>query len=249
MRKLTLVAAVTAALATPVLIAPAAADVVGAGASVSYWDSDLSGTAAKNNSVVDIENDLNLSSDSNVNLSAYVEHPVPVLPNVRLNYTVIEQSGRGELGPENFDLIPGSVEVRSDLDLDQLDITLYYELLDNWVNLDAGLTIRSLDGELLVQQTEGGTAASRTEIDATLPMGYLAARFDLPFTGVSVGAEGSAISYDGDSVYDVNAYGQYEIALLQLRAGYREMSIDYEDSNDKLDVDIGGPFVSAGVTF
>ncbi|MDX1633080.1 MAG: TIGR04219 family outer membrane beta-barrel protein [Marinobacter sp.] len=238
----------TAALVSPFLAGQAAADVVGLGASVSYWDSDLSGTAATNGSTVDVENDLNLDSDSNANLNAYIEHPVPLLPNVRLNYTKIEQSGRGELGLDGFDFIPGNVEVQSDLDLDQLDITLYYELLDNWVNLDAGITARDLDGELLVQEV-GGTAASRTEIDAIVPMGYLAARFDLPLTGVSVGAEGNAISYDGDSIYDLNAYGQFEVTVVTLRAGYREMSIDYEDGNDKLDVEIGGPFISAGVTF
>ncbi len=248
MKKITLVAGVTAALATPFLAGQAAADVVGLGASVSYWDSDLSGTAATNNSTVDVENDLNLSSDSNANLNAYIEHPVPLLPNVRINYTKIEQSGRGQLSPEGFDLIGGGVEVQSDLDLDQLDITLYYELLDNWVNLDAGITARDMDGELVVRD-RNSPAVSRSEVDAVVPMGYLAARFDLPFTGVSVGAEGNAISYSGDSVYDLNAYGQYEISLLRLRAGYREMSIDYEDDNDKLDVEIGGPFISAGVIF
>ena len=233
-----------------ILVAPMSqADVVGLGASVSYWDSDLSGQAATNNDVVDVENDLNLDSDSNANASLYLEHPVPVLPNVRLNYTVIEQSGRGRLGTSGFVGIPGSVEVQSDFDLDQLDLTLYYEVLDNWVNLDLGITARDLSGELIVQEIGGGLAANETTVDAVIPMGYLSARFDLPLTGVSVGAEGNFISFDGDSVHDFNAYGQYEISLIQLRAGYRQMAIDYEDGNDRLDVEIGGPFVSAGVSF
>ncbi len=233
-----------------ILVAPLSqADIVGLGASVSYWDSDLSGEAASNNDVVDVENDLNLDSDSNANASLYLEHPVPLLPNVRLNYTVIEQSGRGELGTSGFVGIPGSVEVQSDFDLDQLDLTLYYEVLDNWVNLDLGITARDLSGELIVQEIGGGLAANETTVDAVIPMGYLAARFDLPLTGVSVGAEGNFISFDGDSVHDFNAYGQYEISLIQLRAGYRQMAIDYEDGNDRLDVEIGGPFVSAGVSF
>jgi hypothetical protein len=80
-------------------------------------------------------------------------------------------------------------------------------------------------------------------------MGYLAARFDLPFTGVSVGADGNFVSYSGDSLHDVNVYGQFEIAMLQLRAGYREMAIDYEDDDDKLDVELSGPFASVGFTF
>ncbi|EON92778.1 hypothetical protein MARLIPOL_08494 [Marinobacter lipolyticus SM19] len=247
MRKLILAMGGAAILAAPL----AHADVVGLGANVSYWDSDLSGKAASNGDVVDVENDLDLDSDSNANLSAYIEHPVPLLPNVRLNYTTIEQSGRGELGASFDNIIVGlggTTEVQSDLDLDQLDLTLYYEVLDNWVNLDLGLTVRDLDGELRVQEV-GGTAVSESEIDAVVPMGYLAARFDLPFTGVSVGGEANLITFDGDSVYDYNAYGQYEIAMLQLRAGYREISIDYEDGDDELDIDLGGPFASVGVRF
>lgn len=247
MRKLILAMGGAAMLVAPL----AQADVIGLGANVSYWDSDLSGDVRNGNDLVDVENDLDLSSDSNANLSAYLEHPVPLLPNVRLNYTKIEQSGRGQIGA-NFDNIlvsaGGIAEVQSDLDLEQLDLTLYYEVLDNWVNLDLGITARDLNGELTVQEFNG-TAVSRTEVDAVIPMGYLAARFDLPFTGVSVGGEANLINFDGDSVYDFNAYGQYEIALLQLRAGYRQISIEYEDSDEELDIDLGGPFVSAGVRF
>lgn len=236
-----------------ILVAPLSqADIVGLGASVSYWDSDLSGQAANSGDVVDVENDLNLDSDSdaNANASLYLEHPVPLLPNVRLNYTLVEQSGRGELAADFGGISVGSgIDVQSDLDLEQLDLTLYYEVLDNWVNLDLGLTARDLSGELLVQEIGEGLQADQTDIDAVIPMGYLAARFDLPLTGVSVGAEGNFISFDGDSLHDFNAYGQYEISLIQLRAGYRQMSIDYEDGNDRLDVEIGGPFVSAGVSF
>ncbi|WP_417566874.1 TIGR04219 family outer membrane beta-barrel protein [Marinobacter sp.] len=243
MRKLMLAVGGSLILVTPL----SQADVVGLGASVSYWDSDLSGEAGTNNDVVDVENDLNLDSDSNANASLYLEHPVPVLPNVRINYTLVQQSGRGEVGLAGFDGVTG--DVQSDLDLEQLDLTLYYEVLDNWVNLDLGLTARDLSGELLVQEIGGGQQVSKTKVDGVVPMGYVAARFDLPFTGVSVGAEGNFISYDGDSMHDFNAFGQYEIALVQFRAGYRQMAIDFEDGNDRLDVEIGGPFVSAGVAF
>jgi outer membrane protein len=245
MRTLMLTLGSSLILATPM----SHADVVGLGASVSYWNSDLSGVAADNGGVVDVENDLNLDSDSNANASLYLEHPVPVLPNVRLNYTLVQQNGRGQVngnfGGVNF----GGVDVHSDLDLEQLDLTLYYEVLDNWVNLDLGLTARDLSGELIVKEASTGTPSNETSVDAVIPMGYLAARFDLPFTGVSVGAEGNFMSFDGDSLYDFNAYGQFEMAVIQFRAGYREMSIDYEDGSDRLDVEIGGPFVSAGVAF
>lgn len=247
MRKLMMALGGSLALAAPL----AQADVVGLGASVNYWDSDLSGTAATNGDAVDIENELDLEGDSSANASLYLEHPIPVLPNLRLSYTSIDQSGRGELGLSGFDDVPAGAEVRSDLELEQLDLTFYYEVLDNWVNLDLGLTARDFSGELVVQQLPAvpGAAVSKTSVDAVLPMVYLAARFDLPLTGLSVGAEGNAVSYSGDSMHDYNVYGQYQWSLLQLRAGYRQLSIDYEDDDDRLDLDLGGPFVSFGVTF
>lgn len=224
----------------------AAADVVGIGANINYWNSDLSGEAGNNGDVVDLENDLDLESDSNANLEAYLEHPVPVLPNVRLNYTRIDQSGSGEISTQ-FDIVSGDVD--SDLELNQFDVTLYYEVLDNWANVDLGLTARDLDGELVVREQVVGGEVSKTEISGVVPMGYVAARFDLPFTGASVGGQLNAISYDGDSISDINAYAQYEVAVLQLKAGYRRINIDYEDSDDRLDVTLDGPFASVGVTF
>ncbi|MDX1754862.1 MAG: TIGR04219 family outer membrane beta-barrel protein [Marinobacter sp.] len=224
------------------------ADIVGVGANISYWNSDVSGDAATNGDAVDLENDLDLSSDDNANISLYVEHPVPLLPNVRVNYTSLEMDGEGQLSA-NFDGIALGTTVQSDLELDQLDLTLYYEVLDNWVNLDLGLTARDLDGELTVRDTAGVFAVSETEIDAVVPLAYAAARFDLPFTGVSVGGDINGIAYGGDAIYDLTAYGQYELSLLQLRAGYRQITIDYEDGDDTLDLDIGGPFISAGLVF
>ncbi|OHY82130.1 TIGR04219 family outer membrane beta-barrel protein [Marinobacter sp. AC-23] len=244
MRKLTLALGSSLILAAPF----AQADIVGLGASVSYWDSDSSGTASSGNSLVGVDNELNMKNDGNANASIYLEHPVPILPNVRLAYTLIQESGRGTLTNSYIDIDEGA-SVQSDLDLEQLDLTLYYEILDNWVNLDLGVTVRDFSGELLVQNVANASQVSRTEADGVLPMGYLAARFDLPLTGVAVGAEGNYIAFDGDSMRDFNVYGQYSISLLQVRAGYRQLAIDYEDGSDAFDVKIDGPFVSAGVVF
>ncbi|HLV77539.1 MAG TPA: TIGR04219 family outer membrane beta-barrel protein [Marinobacter sp.] len=232
-----------------VMAAPLAhADILGVGATVSYWDSDFSGEVVNKGSSVDLEQDLKMGSDSNANFTAYFEHPIPVLPNVRLSYTGLSQSGSGTVGPAGFDGIV-SADVNSDLDIDQFDATFYYEVLDNWVNLDLGLTARKFDGELVVREQIAGGRVSKTTVDAVVPMGYLAARLDLPFSGVSVGAEGNFVSYSGDSLRDINAYAQYQFAMLQLRAGYREMAIDYEDDDDKLDVELSGPFASVGFIF
>jgi outer membrane protein len=241
MRRLFMILAGSAVLAAPV----AQADVLGFGAQVGYWDSKLSGDVAANGGSVDVKDELDLDGESSSQLSLYLEHPIPLLPNVRVAYINIDQTARGQLS-DNFDGISAGSDVRSDLELEQLDVTLYYEVLDNWVNLDLGLTVRDFSGDLLVQ---GNGQSSRTTADAVVPMGYLAARFDLPFSAASVGIEGNAAAYSGDSLRDFNVYGQYQLSLLQLRAGYRQIAVDYEDGDDRFDVKINGPFVSAGVVF
>src|SRR5690554_6002294 len=94
MRKLMIAVGGSLVLAAPL----ANADILGVGANVSYWDSDFSGEVVNKGSAVDIEKDLNMDSDSNANFTAYFEHPVPLLPNVRVNYTSISQSGSGKIG-------------------------------------------------------------------------------------------------------------------------------------------------------
>ncbi|WP_328189274.1 TIGR04219 family outer membrane beta-barrel protein [Marinobacter sp. OP 3.4] len=239
---------IPAATACLFVAAPVAqADVMGIGATIGYWDSDLSGTAASGSDRVDVENELDLSNNDEVNLSAFLEHPVPLLPNVRLSYVRIDQTGRGELS-SGFDGVPAGVPVDSELDWRQTDLTLYYEILDNWVNLDLGLTARDLDAELEVSD-EAGLTRSTTDVDAVVPMVYAASRFDLPLTGLSVGVSGNLVSYGGDSLYDYDLFGQYQIYGVQVRAGYREMAVDYEDGDDSLDIDVGGPFASVGFNF
>lgn len=220
------------------------ADIIGLGASVSYWNSDLSGRIVNDGDVANVDSELDLDSSSNVNATVYFEHPIPLLPNVLINYTKVDMDGHGSVGTSGFDGLTGSVN--SDLDIEQTDLTLYYEILDNWVNLDLGLTVRDLSSELTL--TSGGSV-SETKVDGILPMGYIAARFDLPFTGVSVGGSGNIFGFDGDSLSDFNIYGQYELSLIQVRAGYRRMSVDYEDDHNTLDIDIDGPFISAGISF
>jgi len=238
----------SAVLLAAVAAVPAAqADVLGFGASIGYWDSDLSGKADKDGDRVDVDDELDLSNNSEANLSAFLEHPIPLLPNVRLSYIKIDQDGRGRLG-SGFDGFVAGTPVDSSLKWRQTDLTLYYEVLDNWINLDLGLTVRDLDAELKVTDV-AGLEQSKTDVDAVVPMGYAAARFDLPFSGLSVGINGNVISYGGDSVYDYDVYGQYAFAGVQLRAGYREMAVDYEDGDDRLDIDIGGPFASVGFSF
>jgi outer membrane protein len=131
--------------------------------------------------------------------------------------------------------------------LTHTDITLYYEILDNWVNLDLGLTARQFDGYVFAASTTDSTASKKEKLDDVLPMLYGKAQFDLPLTGLSVGVEGNFVSYSGDKVTDYAAKVSYlfdSVFDIGLEAGYRKLSLTVDDDEIPTTVDIKGPYAA-----
>jgi outer membrane protein len=196
------------------------------------WQSSFSGdlgTEGDNN--IDIEDDLGFDdSESNTVFYAALEHPVPVLPNIRLQQTSLEVSGDNTGANFDFDGITFSGDISTNVDFSHTDLTLYYEILDNWVSLDIGLTARKFDGSILIAD---GTNSSEVTLDATIPLGYLKAQFDLPFTGLSAGVDGNFIGYSGNTISDVNAMINYEATFgLGVAVGYRTFGLELDDIDD-----------------
>jgi len=199
------------------------------------WQADYTGDITDTNAdqTVDLEDDLGFSDeDTNVFYIA-IEHPVPILPNVRLQQTTLNQSAHGRLTRDftldDVDFFTDQA-VAAKLDLTHTDLTLYYEILDNWVNLDVGLTARKFDGKIAMVSAN---ANASVDIDQTLPMLYIAAQFDLPLTGLSAAIDGNAIAYSGNSLIDINGFIQYELPIgLGVRGGYRRFTLELDDVND-----------------
>lgn len=191
--------------------------------------------------------DLGFDKETKALLFASFEHPVPVLPNIAVAYTPVDFEGTGflsaDVGGTTFNEVADSK-----LKFDQTDLTLYWKLLDNWVNLDLGLTGRYVDGEVdVVGQTTG--QRERVTYSGPIPLLYGDLAFDLPLTGLSIGATGQGIQYKDSSAYDVSGRISYEFAFgLGLLAGYRYLKLDL-DADDldgvAIDADIKGPFGAA----
>ncbi|QUX97015.1 hypothetical protein C0J08_17125 [Marinomonas sp. CT5] len=75
------------------------------------------------------------NSDLNSYFGVAIEHPIPLIPNFRLQHQSMESS--------------------SNIDLSFNDYTLYYELLDGLtlVNLDVGATFRKIDNNTSIDDT------------------------------------------------------------------------------------------------
>ena len=137
------------------------------------------------------------------------------------------------------DVYTAADTVNSTTDLTHTDATLYYEILDNWVNLDVGLTVRMFDGEVRLATT--GREGS-IELDAPVPMAYVNARFDLPLTGLYASAIANVISYSDSSVTDMSVGLGYEFGVVGLELGYRNFDVDLEDDGEEAKVTVDGYF-------
>ncbi|SHE90395.1 outer membrane protein [Microbulbifer donghaiensis] len=224
--------------------AASADTILGFDASAGIWQPSYSGGIGVDNFNMD---EFSLAEDNITFLQAALEHPVPLVPNIMLSHSSIQTDGAAELsqfvqfGDETF--LIGS-DVSADLDLSHTDATLYYEILDNWVNLDIGLTARQYKGELSVASA---FQSETVELNGYLPMVYGMARFDLPFTGWSVIAQGNGTGYKGDTHTDLTAKVRWDFAPaldFAIEAGYRVMSLEVQELDDlQTDIEIKGPYL------
>ena len=239
--------------------------ILGGEISLGIYSHTPSGSASYNlpyttfNPSVDLVDDFGWGTTQDLMLKAYFEHPLPFVPNVKLAYTHFDQAGSGTVGSFSWgDIIGLDGTVDTSLTLQMYDFTAYYELLDNIVELDAGLTLRYLNGDLDVTPTADFTtpgvipnpsfsAPQTSIIDLWLPLVYGKARFNIPSTDISLQIEGNGITYQDTTFYDYELSARYTFMLgLGLEAGYKAMHLDSKDLAEGLvvDVDSSGPYAA-----
>ena len=230
------------------------ADTAGIEVGAYQWTPEYSGLIAVDHNTqagtqLDIENDLGFTDEGHNIAWASIEHPIPFIPNFKLVSSDLEVTASSVLtrdivfGGETY---TAAESVNTQIDMSNTEYTLYYEILDNWVNLDAGLTFRQYDGAVTLNTDPAGSNISESEVlDFTLPLVYVKGRVDLPLTGFFVDGEINIISYDGDSISDTAFSVGYESDIgLGGKAGYRTFSMEVEESNFVSDLDFSGAYIS-----
>jgi outer membrane protein len=195
---------------------------------------------------VDVKNNLFWTEESQGYLFATLEHPVPILPNVRLMYTSLDHAGNGNTSFE-FDGVTYSGNVANDFTIEETDLLLYYEVLDNVVSLDLGLNIRLLDISFNIND---GVNTTTESVGGTVPMIYGMVG-GTPWPGVMLSAEANYMSYSGSTLSDFNAKISYTTDFfVGVEAGYRTQTIELDDVDDtNANLDFKGPFIGAYVKF
>ena len=243
----------------PVLIflcvGTAQADFVGLNIGANHWTPDLNGSFGGNSigdTTIDLMTDLGLDEPAPSNIVLILEHPVPLLPNVKYQSLDLDSSGSSNPGGLDFNgtNFPGAIN--STFDLSHDDIVLYYEVLDNWVNLDLGLDLKVFDGE--VEMTDSGPSPSTETvlIDETVPLFYISARFDLPFSGFYIGADINNNFNTGDgSAEDSSIMLGYESGSgLGIEGGIKKFSLELDDINNiNTDLEYDGIYLNGYLHF
>ena len=223
--------------------------IFGVYAGAGVWAQDYSGGLEfANQGEIDLEKDFGFGSENNNVLNVAVEHPLPMVPNIKLQRSELSAAAQSTLERDIvFDgesFTTGS-DISSVLDLSHTDATFYYEILDNWVSLDIGGTIRVFDGEVSILGEEGSISA-RQGISAPMPMLYGKVQFDLPFTGFFLGAEANYLMISNNGVSDILFRAAYESPMrVGAEFGYRTFTLQLDDIDDLYgEMTIEGPYLA-----
>ncbi len=221
------------------------ADFVGLNIGSTYWNPDLKGTFNS-----DSNNNIQAGKDvkTATSLMISLEHPIPLLPNIKFQNRDLNSSGTDSTAGLTFNGTTFNNGVSSTLDLSHKDIVLYYELLDNWVNLDLGVNLKTFDGEVTVSDNSKNESIS---IDETIPLLYLSARFDLPFTGFYLGADFQNLSLDNNVIEDSTLKVGFETSSgFGVEGGYKKFSLELDDaSNLNTAIEYDGLFINGYIHF
>ncbi len=234
-----------------ITVNPICADTIGGEASLALFHHSPAGHTSyslpfSTGTTADLEETFNFTEEQDMFFKTYIEHPLPFIPNIKIGYALLSQEGSNMVELFSWgDIIDFSGKIDNKLSLDSADLTLYYELLDNWIEVDTGLTFRYMTGDISVNtETEHDTV----DFSTLIPMLYGKARFNFPVTDISLQLEANAITYAGLTSYDYELSARYTLAIgLGIEAGYKVFHLDADDLVDgfKADMDFSGPYAAA----
>jgi outer membrane protein len=201
----------------------------------------------------------NFDDEAQSNIYAALEHPIPFIPNIKLQRTAMDTQGDTQL-EFNFtfgdELFTDNSTLTTDVQLTTTDVIFYYELFDNdLISFDLGLNAKYMDGEILVVDQADPSRRGMEEFSGAVPMLYSRIELGLPFTGLGAFAEGSFLNVDDHSLTDYQAAITYQavdnLAIdVTFQLGYRAVNLELEDLDDIYsDLEFKGAFAGVEIHF
>ncbi|QSX34307.1 TIGR04219 family outer membrane beta-barrel protein [Shewanella avicenniae] len=176
-----------------------------------------------------------------------LEHPIPLLPNLRIRENHLETDGRLADAEFVFQGVDYTGSVKGTADLSNTDFVLYYEVFDNDIlSVDLGGAYKKFSGEYRMSQDN---FAGSIELDGGVYMGYASAEVSLITTGLfAYGELLAGIDYNSIRDYQVGLGWQFDGVALdtRVRLGYRQFNFE-DPSFSGVTADMRFSGVTAGV--
>jgi outer membrane protein len=221
--------------------------------------------AGSNADRIDVKNDAHLGDKTKPWAKFKLEHPIPLIPNIKLAYMPMKFDGSGNVnrtirwGNRTYNL---SVGFNLSVTLDRVDTTLYYNfpfiktLTAGKLDVEFGLNVRTIMFEGKLSGIEQGTGRSISEsksITLPIPMGHLAAEIR-PISQVSLVGELNYIGYNNNAYYDYVAGLRLNSRVRTplkpfVEVGYRYEKLKIDEQDVKTDLKIKGLYGLVGVRF
>ncbi len=220
--------------------------------------------AESDNDRIDVKNDANLGDKTKPWAKLKLEHPIPLIPNIKLAYMPMKFDGSGNVtrtvkwGDERYNLNAGfNLSVK----LDRVDTTLYYNFpfiktaTAGKLDVEFGLNVRTImfDGKLSGTTTGGASVTESASITLPIPMGHLAAEIR-PISLLSLVGELNYIGYKNNAYYDYVAGLRLNSRVRTplkpfVEVGYRYEKLKIDEEGVKTDLKVKGLYGLVGVRF
>ncbi len=239
MKKLLSIAAMTALMTTS-----ASADLMRIEGAVGIWQTDPTGNISYDSNSFDLSDAAGFESTQNMYAWIYLKHPIPIIPNLRLEYA--DPSFDGKVTSIDWDG-ENYANVNNTLSLTQYDAVLYYNILDNtlWSTIDLGLDVKFIDGNYKIDADVVNNSASvDQELQLVMPLAYARGRVQIPVTNIGIEVLARGMSYGGSEIIDAEIKIDYTMDFipvvqpgLELGYRYQQVKLDASDIGVKANLD------------
>jgi outer membrane protein len=234
----------------------------GAGAFIAEPSGTLTYEDGTNSVNVNATDNLGYDKESLPYVWLNVKHPIPIVPNLRLEYLDVNFKGKSKDVTWGTNVgggltVPVPDGTTSELSLTQYDAVLYYNLLDNtfWTTIDLGLDVKFIEGSYKIDANSPYPGYDES-FSAAIPMGYLRGRVQIPATGLGVEGDIKYITYSDSELMDARIKADWTMEFVPviqpgIEVGYRvqKVNIDESDYSTKVDVDFSGVYVGLMLRF
>lgn len=227
----------TKQLLIPIIVSMAsfqseAATFFGVTAGANFWQSEAEVQAGE---VADAQFTFKQKKESNTELFFTLEHPIPLVPNLKYLTSDLNVTGQQTLSQTyilNGQTFKVASTLAADYQYDYSDYSLYYELFDNKVlEFDLGVTLKDIDATYKVSNAaDVNETASRTA-SGIEPYLYTSAKVKLPLLNLGFSSQ---LNVQDGSNYDFEIAVQYRLGNLPaiqpyLQVGWKKQEVDFED--------------------